>query len=239
MICSHQHSLTNIISNININNINSSNSSSSSSSSSNSNSSSNSIRNKYWNSAAKFLREADIPLSRMNGPPSGEANSLNSSLKHGLMDIASKGDIVGEDGLLPSKMLMDANDTFLLEWWEIFQSLFNGDVESGYTQDHNISRERIVPILPAHTKSNIPPHFSNIPSSVVPPTQNSFPVAEENFRPNGNGNNVNLNDPANRNMSERFVSRTTGGYDKLHNSNFVADTTINSDTCLLYTSRCV
>lgn len=57
------------------------------------------------------------------------------------MDIASKGDIVSEDGLLPSKMLMDANDTFLLEWWEIFQSLFNGDLESGYQQDHNPLRE--------------------------------------------------------------------------------------------------
>lgn len=73
------------------------------------------IKNNYWNSAAKFLSEADLPLSRINGSASGEKTSLNASLKQGLMDIASKGDIVSEDGLLPSKMLMDANDTFLRE----------------------------------------------------------------------------------------------------------------------------
>ncbi|CAI4917294.1 BTE_HP_G0219050.mRNA.1.CDS.1 [Saccharomyces cerevisiae] len=166
-------------------------------------------KNNYWNSAAKFLSEADLPLSRINGSASGEKTSLNASLKQGLMDIASKGDIVSEDGLLPSKMLMDANDTFLLEWWEIFQSLFNGDLESGYQQDHNPLRERIIPILPANSKSNMPSHFSNLPPNVIPPTQNSFPVSEESFRPNGDGSNFNLNDPTNRNVSERFLSRTS------------------------------
>ncbi|CAI7429131.1 CFC_collapsed_G0042090.mRNA.1.CDS.1 [Saccharomyces cerevisiae] len=158
------------------------------------------IKNNYWNSAAKFLSEADLPLSRINGSASGGKTSLNASLKQGLMDIASKGDIVSEDGLLPSKMLMDANDTFLLEWWEIFQSLFNGDLESGYQQDHNPLRERIIPILPANSKSNMPSHFSNLPPNVIPPTQNSFPVSEESFRPNGDGSNFNLNDPTNRNQ---------------------------------------
>ncbi|CAI4702932.1 BBL_G0041660.mRNA.1.CDS.1 [Saccharomyces cerevisiae] len=185
------------------------------------------IKNNYWNSAAKFLSEADLPLSRINGSASGEKTSLNASLKQGLMDIASKGDIVSEDGLLPSKMLMDANDTFLLEWWEIFQSLFNGDLESGYQQDHNPLRERIIPILPANSKSNMPSHFSNLPPNVIPPTQNSFPVSEESFRPNGDGSNFNLNDPTNRNVSERFLSRTSGVYDKQNSANFAPDTAIN------------
>ncbi|CAI5022319.1 AVN_HP_G0063170.mRNA.1.CDS.1 [Saccharomyces cerevisiae] len=187
------------------------------------------IKNNYWNSAAKFLSEADLPLSRINGSASGEKTSLNASLKQGLMDIASKGGIVSEDGLLPSKMLMDANDTFLLEWWEIFQSLFNGDLESGYQQDHNPLRERIIPILPANSKSNMPSHFSNLPPNVIPPTQNSFPVSEESFRPNGDGSNFNLNDPTNRNVSERFLSRTSGVYDKQNSANFTPDTAINSD----------
>ena len=187
------------------------------------------IKNNYWNSAAKFLSEADLPLSRINGSASGGKTSLNASLKQGLMDIASKGDIVSEDGLLPSKMLMDANDTFLLEWWEIFQSLFNGDLESGYQQDHNPLRERIIPILPANSKSNMPSHFSNLPPNVIPPTQNSFPVSEESFRPNGDGSNFNLNDPTNRNVSERFLSRTSGVYDKQNSANFAPDTAINSD----------
>ena len=125
------------------------------------------IKNNYWNSATKFLNEADLPLSRMNGSPLGQANNLNSNLKHGLMNVASKGDIVAKDGLLPSKMLMDAKDTFLLEWWEIFQSLYNGDLESGHDQSHDLSRERIVPILPVNAKSNISPQFSNIPP--IPP----------------------------------------------------------------------
>ncbi|GHM92557.1 multicopy suppressor of sta proteins, partial [Saccharomyces cerevisiae] len=187
------------------------------------------IKNNYWNSAAKFLSEADLPLSRINGSASGGKTSLNASLKQGLMDIASKGDIVSEDGLLPSKMLMDANDTFLLEWWEIFQSLFNGDLESGYQQDHNPLRERIIPILPANSKSNMPSHFSNLPPNVIPPTQNSFPVSEESFRPNGDGSNFNLNDATNRNVSERFLSRTSGVYDKQNSANFAPDTAINSD----------
>ncbi|KAG0674819.1 multicopy suppressor of sta proteins [Kluyveromyces marxianus] len=85
------------------------------------------IHNQHFDSAKKFLQEANLPLSK-----DIPRNSLNG------------------DKLLNSKMLMNSPDTFLLEWWQSLWAL-NEYVETTPTEQLMSLRpfnDRIVPILP-------------------------------------------------------------------------------------------
>lgn len=85
------------------------------------------LENKHYETAKKFLKEADVPLSK---------------------DLPNNG--LNNSQLFYAKMLMDSPDTFLLEWWESLWTLHEfveTQPAETVTNSHPFN-ERIAPILP-------------------------------------------------------------------------------------------
>lgn len=105
------------------------------------------IQNKRYDTARQFLLEADVPVfeerkrndeERVRQEPAG--------------------------GLLPAKMLMDCEDTFLYEWWESFDSLqrFVDSTPSEAFMERTSQAEHIVPVMPSNTG------IYNVPGAQTP-----------------------------------------------------------------------
>jgi len=147
------------------------------------------LQNNYYETAKRFLKEAEVPLSNLNNPKATNNNSLN------LKDL-------GPNQLLKSKMIISSPDTFLLEWWQSLL-LLNNFVDSTPLEELSSKLDfssaptqgKVVPILPLQRSGN--PYMNSMPTSnniQSIQTQNG-PIP--NMTPNNNNNSNNNNNNSN------------------------------------------
>ncbi|KAL3234850.1 hypothetical protein RNJ44_02638 [Nakaseomyces bracarensis] len=126
------------------------------------------IRNKFYATASDFLKEVDIPLSTADRIEKIKGTSGKSREEEEL-----EGEI--PDFLLKPEMLLNSSDTFLVEWWEIFRTLYGHGEETavdsmGNEINQQTLQKKITAILPTN-KPAVPPPFSNIPSNFMASAQ--------------------------------------------------------------------
>ncbi|CCF60604.1 hypothetical protein KAFR_0K02480 [Kazachstania africana CBS 2517] len=133
------------------------------------------LENKHYKTAKKFLQEAQLPLSAVDGSSTvSNKNSGNNTLNSQSLK---------PDHLVKSKMIINSPDTFLVEWWQSFL-LLNNFVESCSIDElkkyENPKLDNIYPILP----NNIPMHPQMNPQFPYNPNSNLNPYANMPYNTN-------------------------------------------------------
>lgn len=122
------------------------------------------INSKRYGSAKQFLLEADVPIYEEY------KNNINNSTHE-----VPKSNVPKD--LFPTKMLMDCEDTFLLEWWKCFSALRGFVEETPIESLKHPNAEPLVPIfqqeqfvgmrqspaIPADNGSKSLPQQQNVP----------------------------------------------------------------------------
>lgn len=183
------------------------------------------LENEYYDTARQFLRDADVPITRNletsnnKNPDSNSistsnshSNSVNSTKKQNNDNERVKGqnedkndlkqllEKLPRDQLLRSKMIINAPDTFLLEWWQLFH-LLNDFVESSSNDDLNEFEspiyDSVYPLLPG--KSPILNNNNNYHNNSIS-SNNGTAFNSTSDNNNDNGNRSDLNSTNNSNM---------------------------------------
>lgn len=186
------------------------------------------LENEYYDTARQFLRDADVPITRNletsnnKNPDSNSistsnshSNSVNSTKKQNNDNERVKGqnedkndlkqllEKLPRDQLLRSKMIINAPDTFLLEWWQLFH-LLNDFIESSSNDDLNEFEspiyDSVYPLLPGKSpilnNNNNNNNYHN--NSISSNNGTAFNSTSDNN--NDNGNRSDLNSTNNSNM---------------------------------------
>lgn len=124
------------------------------------------VHNKFYSTASQFLKEVEVPLTTIENIGKIKENTVRDDSSQMRYD-----DI--PENLLRPDMLLNASDTFLVEWWEIFRTLFdhvdgipNESLDSNGNQE--VFKQRIMAILP-HNNPTVPPPFINGAENLVDP----------------------------------------------------------------------